>query len=108
MTTATRSGPKTPAERPDPKGAARNPGFGAEDRPGFDLGGAKDKSGTGSNVTPGGPAGSAAAGQTGSGRAAGMTDPAGTRPRPGGGSGEGGGSEAGTGPTQGRRGGHGE
>jgi hypothetical protein len=55
MTTPNRSGPKVKAERPDPEDAARNPGFGSQDRPGFDLGGAKDKSGTGSNVLPRGP-----------------------------------------------------
>jgi hypothetical protein len=82
MTTPNRSGPKVKAERPDPEDAARNPGFGSQDRPGFDLGGAKDKSGTGSNVLPRGPAG--------------------TRPRPGGGSGEGGGSEAGSGAKPGQ------
>jgi hypothetical protein len=107
MTTSKRSGPKVKTERPDPEDAARNPGFGSQDRPGFDLGGAKDKSGTGSNVLPRGPAGSPAAGQTGAGRAGGLANPAGTRPRPGGGSGEGGGSEAGSGPTEGRGGGSG-
>jgi len=33
-----KSGPRVPAERPDPEAAARDPGAGAEDRPGFDLG----------------------------------------------------------------------
>jgi hypothetical protein len=66
-------------QKPDPEAAARDPKAGAEDRPGFDLGGAKDRSGTGSNVVPGGPKGSPAAGGSASGRASGLTDPSGSR-----------------------------
>lgn len=50
--------PKVPHERPDPDAASREPGPGAKDRPGFDLGGSvddnPDKPTTG-NVIPGGP-----------------------------------------------------
>ena len=44
--------PKVPTERPDPAAAARDPKAGAKDRPGFDLGGKKDSSGStaGSNM----------------------------------------------------------
>jgi hypothetical protein len=99
-----RSEPNVPTERPDPEDAARNPGFHSEDRPGFDLGGAKDKSGTGSNVRPRGPAASPANGQTAVGRASGYADPAGSHPGPGGQNGEGGDSGAGSGPTKDRGG----
>ena len=75
----TGSGAKVPTERPDPQAAARDPKAGSEDRPGFDLGGAADKSGTGSNTVPGGPKGSASTGTTGTGRATGATDPSGSR-----------------------------
>jgi hypothetical protein len=54
------SGPRVPTERPDPEEAARNPGFGAQDRPGFDLGGSTDESSkteVGSSTVPGGPKG---------------------------------------------------
>ena len=63
-------------EGPDPKAAARDPGPGAEDRPGFDLGGAADKTSTsGSNVMPEtGPKGSPAQGTTATGHASGLTD----------------------------------
>ena len=69
------------AEGPDPKVAARDPGPGAENRPGFDLGGAVDKtpSTAGSNVMPEtGPKGSAATGTTAAGHASGLTDPSGS------------------------------
>lgn len=52
------AGPRVPTERPDPEDAARNPRPGSQDRPGFDLGGAVDKSGAtgvGSGTVPGGP-----------------------------------------------------
>ena len=39
------SGAKVPVEKPDPKAAKRPPRPDAKDRPGFDLGGAKDKPG---------------------------------------------------------------
>jgi hypothetical protein len=39
------SGAKVPVEKPDPKAAKRSPRPDAKDRPGFDLGGAKDKPG---------------------------------------------------------------
>ena len=67
-------------EGPDPKAAARDPKPGAEDRPGFDLGGAADKSSTaGSTVMPEtGPKGSPAQGTTAAGHASGLTDPSGS------------------------------
>jgi hypothetical protein len=91
--------PRVPAERPDPKAAARDPGAGAEDRAGFDLGGAKgDRDTLGSNTVPGGPKGSPASGTQASGRATGLTDPSGTRSL--GNEGDAG-SDSGTGPTGG-------
>ena len=91
--------PQVPTERPDPKAAARDPGPGAEDRPGFDLGGATDEPTTvGSNTIPGGPRGTAAHGSDAGGRATGLTDPSGTRSL--GNEGDAG-SEAGSGPTSG-------
>jgi hypothetical protein len=73
------SEPRVPQERPDPKAAAREPGRGAESRPGFDLGGAKEATGGGSNIIPGGPKGDPAGGTDASGRASGLTDPSGSR-----------------------------
>lgn len=67
-------------EGPDPKAAARNPGPEAQNRPGFDLGGAVDKnpSTAGSTVMPEtGPKGSPGRGTTASGHASGLTDPSG-------------------------------
>ena len=95
----TNTGPKVPTERPDPEAAARDPGPGSEDRAGFDLGGAIDRTATGSNTIPGGPKGSPASGTTGTGRAAGLTDPSCSRSL----GNEGGepGSAAGGGPTSG-------
>lgn len=61
--------PSAPAEKPDP--AAAKQGGAGDDRPGFDLGGAKDRaagakddaaSPPGSNLRPGGPADPAPAG----------------------------------------------
>ena len=96
------SGPRVPTERPDPEAAARDPDPGAEDRPGFDLGGAvEDTAATGSNTIPGGPKGSPATGSTGTGRAGGLTDPSCSRSL--GNEGEPG-SEAGSGPTEGSHG----
>lgn len=59
--------PQVPTERPDPKAAARDPGPGAEDRPGFDLGGAteEEQTGSGSNTVPGGPRGTRSPGNEG-------------------------------------------
>jgi hypothetical protein len=80
MTKDPRSGPRVPTERPDPEAAARDPKRGAEDRPGFDLGGAKaDKTGVGSGTIPGGPKGSPAEGTDAGGRATGLSDPSGSR-----------------------------
>ncbi len=45
--------PKVPTEYPDPEAAKSKPAAGG-DRPGFDLGGAKDRSGP-VNTTPAGP-----------------------------------------------------
>ena len=80
MTNDKATGAEVPLERPDPKAAARDPGPGAKDRPGFDLGGAVDKTSTaGSNVMPEtGPKGSPARGQTATGQASGLTDPSGS------------------------------
>ena len=60
--------PKVPTEQPDPKAAASGGGAG-EDRPGFDLGGAKDRSGAAlsATTTPGGPKGDPSLGSGGSG-----------------------------------------
>ena len=81
MTTKNASGPKVPTERPDPEAAGRDPQRGAEDRPGFDLGGSSEEgaTGVGSATTPGGPRGSASSGTAGTGRASGLTDPSGSR-----------------------------
>jgi hypothetical protein len=69
-----------PQERPDPKAAARDPGSGAEDRPGFDLGGAVGEANpVGSNTIPGGPKGTTSSGTDAGGRATGLTDPSGSR-----------------------------
>ena len=63
------------------------------------LGGAKGgQTGVGSNVTPGGPKGSAASGSTATGRASGLTDPSGSSSL--GNEGDPG-SDAGSGPTRG-------
>ena len=43
--------PSVPTERPDPKAAQQKP-TGSEDRPGFDLGGAKDRGGQTGQGTP--------------------------------------------------------
>jgi hypothetical protein len=94
------SGLKVPAERPDKHAAARDPKGNAEDRPGFDLGGAVEPENKGqSQLPPRGPAGSAASGSTATGRAGGFSDPSGTRSL----GNEGGeaGSDVGTGPTKG-------
>jgi len=94
-------GPKVPTERLDPKAAARDPGPGAEDRPGFDLGGVKggdNKTGVGSSTIPGGPRSSPGTGTDAGGRATGLTDPSGSRSL--GNEGDAG-SEAGSGPTNG-------
>ena len=75
MTGDPNAGPRVPTERPDPEAAARDPGPGAQDRPGFDLGGAvEDANGVGSNTIPGGPKGSTSQGTDAGGRATGLTD----------------------------------
>ena len=72
--------PEVATERPDPAAAAQKSESGGEDRPGFDLGGARDATpGGGKSTIPGGPKGSAASGTTGAGRATGLTDPSGSR-----------------------------
>ena len=58
MANETRSGLKVPAERPDKKAAARDPSGDAQDRPGFDLGGAVDDEEDQSQLAPRGPTGS--------------------------------------------------
>jgi hypothetical protein len=103
MAGANDKGLKVPAERPDKQAAARDPKSGAEDRPGFDLGGAvepenKDQS----QLPPRDPAGTAASGSTATGRAGGFSDPSGTRSL--GNEGAEPGSAAGSGPTEGSRG----
>ena len=100
MTEHRSGGPRVPTEHPDPKAAARDPGPGAQDRPGFDLGGAKDgdnATGVGSSTIPGGPRGSPGTGTT-AGLGGGLTDTSGSRS-----SGNRGdaGSDAGSGPTDG-------
>ena len=90
--------PKVATERPDAAAAER--GSGGQDRPGFDLGGARDRDpGGGASTIPGGPKGSPAQGTTGAGRAAGLTRPSGSQSL----GNEGGepGSAAGAGPTSG-------
>ncbi len=57
MTQNQNSGSRVPTERPDPEAAARDPGPGAQDRPGFDLGASVDESNktqVGSGTIPGG------------------------------------------------------
>jgi len=99
MTNDPKSGPRVPTELPDPKAAARDPGPGAEDRPGFDLGGAVEETNSvGSNTVPGGPKGSTSHGTDAGGRATGLTDPSGSRSL--GNEGDAG-SDAGSGPTDG-------
>ena len=94
------SGLKVPAERPDEAAAARDPRGKAEDRPGFDLGGAVEPENKGqSQLPPRGPAGSAASGSTATGRAGGLSDPSGSGSL--GNEGSKGGSDAGGGPTRG-------
>jgi hypothetical protein len=83
MTNANASGPNVPTETADPRAAARKPGAGSEDRPGFDLGGSTDPSSEeAAGLPPGGPKGTTASGSTASGRAGGLTDPSGSRPSP--------------------------
>ena len=99
MTSDPKSGPRVPTERPDPEAAARDPGPGAEDRPGFDLGGAvEDANSVGSNTVPGGPKGSTSHETDAGSRATGLTDPSGSRSL--GNEGDAG-SDSGAGPTDG-------
>ncbi len=77
MSSAGKTGePRVPTERPDPKAAARGPEAGAEDRPAFDLGGAKDRDGSGGMADP---EGGAVLGADGLGRAGGLSAPGGLR-----------------------------
>ena len=79
------SGPKVPTERPDPKVAARDPKGDAEDRPGFDLGGAVEpENKEQSQLPPRGPGSSPGQGVTGSGHADGYTNVSGSRSGSGG------------------------
>ena len=88
------------AQQPDKAAAARDPKDNAEDRPGFDLGGAVEPENKGqSQLPPRGPAGSAASGSTATGRASGLTDPSGSHSL--GNEGAEPGSDAGSGPTKG-------
>ena len=74
------SGLKVPAERPDKAAAAREPKGDAEDRPGFDLGGAVEPENKGqSQLPPRGPGSSPGQGVTGSGHADGTTNVSGSR-----------------------------
>ena len=101
MTNDPQSGRRVPTERPDPEAAGRDPGPGAQDRAGFDLGGAVDESNktqVGSGTIPGGPKGSTTSGTDAGGRATGLTDPSGSRSL--GNEGDAG-SDSGTGPTGG-------
>ena len=100
MTGEKQSGLRVSAERPDKEAAARDPKANAEDRPGFDLGGAVEpENKRQSQLPPRGPAGTAASGSTATGRVGGLTDPSG--PRSLGNEGAEAGSEAGSGPTKG-------
>jgi len=100
MAHAKATGPKVPLERPDKAAAGRDPKGAAEDRPGFDLGGAVEPENKGqSQLPPRGPAGSPASGSTATGRATGLTDPSGSRSL-GNRAGEPG-SASGSGPTEG-------
>jgi hypothetical protein len=93
-----RTGPLVPTERPDREAAERKPEAG-RDRPGFDLGGAKGaKAGSASRTIPDGPKGSVSDGTDASGRAAGLTDPSGSRSL---GNRDGAGSATGSGSTDG-------
>ncbi len=67
-------GPKVPTEHPDPKAAAS--GGSGRDRPGFDLGGAADRTGSEGLRNP---KGSPAAGSDAAGRASGASDLSGSR-----------------------------
>jgi hypothetical protein len=99
MTQDKNSEPRVPTERPDPETAARDPRPGAQDRPGFDLGGSVDESNktqVGSGTIPGGPKGSTSSGTDAGGRATGLTDPSGSRSL-----GNEGDSGSGSGPTDG-------
>jgi hypothetical protein len=94
---------ETKREEPRADEAARDPGPGARDRAGFDLGGAVDPDNkASSDLPPGGPRSSPGQGGTATGRASGLTDVSGSNslgndgPEPG--------SEAGAGPTDGSRG----
>ena len=99
LTNDPKSGPRGPTGRPGPQTAVRDPGPGAEDRAGFDLGGAVDKTNSvGSNTVPGGPKGSPSRGADAGGRATGLTDPSGSRSL--GNEGDAG-SDSGSGPTDG-------
>jgi hypothetical protein len=94
------SGANVPVERPDKKAAARDPKGNAQDRPGFDLGGAVEPENKGqSQLPPRGPAGDPASGGTATGRASGLTDPSGSRSL--GNRGGEPGSASGSGPTDG-------
>ena len=83
-------------ERPDKQAAARDPKRGAQDRPGFDLGGAVDPDNKArSELPPRGPGASPGRGARETGQADGYSDAGGARR----GSDAGGGSESGSGPT---------
>lgn len=85
-------------EQPDRDATTRHPHPDGQDRPGFDLGGARGETNTvGSNIIPGGPRGTAASGTNAVGRAAGYGDPSGSRPL---GSEGNNGSAASSGPTE--------
>ena len=96
MASAKGSGRKAPTERPDKEAAARDPKGAAEDRPGFDLGGAVDPDKARSELPPRGPGSSPGQGATATGQADGYTNVSGSRPR---GKDTGSGSESGSGPT---------
>ena len=93
------SGPIVGAEHPDPNAAGRDPQAGAEDRPGFDLGGAVGEETTvGSNTVPGGPKSATKLATGATGRAGGYSDVSGSRSL--GNEGDSG-SDAGSGPSSG-------
>jgi hypothetical protein len=103
MSNATRTSAPRSDERRDKQAAEQPPRSGAQDRPGFDLGGAADEANEKrSELPPSGPRTSAAAGGTATGRATGSSDPSGSQSL--GNKGSEPGSESGVGPTEGSRG----
>jgi hypothetical protein len=103
MASARESNSMRASEHREKHGAEQPPRNGAQDRPGFDLGGAVDDTNKArSELPPAGPRTSAAAGATATGRATGHSDPSGSQSL--GTDGREPGSASGVGPTEGSRG----